>query len=141
MRRLLEKGPHALLALVALAGCGGSSPTAAGNMVGNEVQASPTIAFLPPSISIAVGEKVTWVFGSVGHTVTFDPVIGVPANIDGPSSNTSISRSFPTAGVYTYHCSIHPSMTGSVLVGQSNVVPPPPPPPPPPPGYSRTTGG
>lgn len=141
MPRYYGKGPHALLALIALGGCGGSSPTAAGDMVGNQVQATATIAFLPASISIAVGERITWVFGSVGHTVTFDSVAGAPANIDGANSNTSIARTFSSAGVYTYHCSIHPSMTGSVLVGVSNVVPPPPPPPPPPPGYSRFTGG
>ena len=144
MTKYVGKGQHALLALVALValvGCGGSSPTTTSNMVGNQVQATASIQFVPGNLSIAVGERVTWVFGSVGHNVTFDAVTDAPANIDGANSNTSISRTFGTAGVYTYHCTIHPTMTGSVLVGVSNVVPPPPPPPPPPPGYSRFTRG
>jgi plastocyanin len=141
MTRKFEKGLPTLLALLALAACGGGSPTAASNVVGNLVQATAAIQFTPSSISISPGERITWVFASVGHNVTFDPVVGVPANIDGANSNTSISRAFPTAGVYAYHCNIHPSMTGAVLVGQGSVQPPPPPPPPPPPGYGRFTGG
>jgi plastocyanin len=81
---------------------------------------------------------VTWVFGSVGHNVTFDVVPDAPADIAGANSNTSISRVFSTAGTYNFHCNIHPSMTGFVIVGGSSVMPPPPPPPPPPAGYQKT---
>src|SRR3990172_9555396 len=128
MKKPASRGPHTILALLAMAGCGGSTPTTS-NPVGNRVQATAALQYTPSSISISAGESVTWVFGGVGHTVTFDAVTGVPASIDGANSNTSISRTFATAGVYAYHCTIHPTMTGSVLVGVTEIIPPPPPPP------------
>jgi plastocyanin len=36
-------------------------------------------------------------------------------NIDA-TMNASVSRDFSVAGTYTYHCSIHPEMTGTVIV-------------------------
>jgi plastocyanin len=128
----------------AVAGCSGSTPTApgTGGGNGNNVQASANLTFSPSVITIQPNQSVTWVFGTVGHTVTFDAVAGAPANIgavDSPNANTSASRTFTTAGTYNYHCSIHPEMTGSVVVTSNSVAPPPPPPPPPPPGdpYGR----
>ena len=113
---------------------GGTDSTGGNNNnSGTLVQALPSIAFSPVAITIDVGGTVRWAFGSVGHTVTFDPVTGHPGDIPGPITNTSVSRTFTTAGTFPYHCSIHPSMTGSVQVGQSISQPPPPPPPPPPP--------
>ena len=131
-----------LVAVAITSACGGSStPTmSSGTGSGTQVQALATLAFSPSAVVVPVGATVTWVFGTVGHTVTFDPVAGVPADIGGVNANVSISRTFGTAGVYTYHCSIHPSMTGSVTVGGSGVQPPPPPPPPPPPGYGGPSG-
>ena len=81
------------------------------------VLATSGLSFSPATVNIVTGGDVSWVFQSVEHTVTFNAVTGAPTNIVA-SSNTSVTRSFPTAGVYTYRCLIHPQMTGTVRVGQ-----------------------
>ena len=71
-------------------------------------------AFSPQNLTIKKGTTVTWINrDSAGHTVTADAM--------GPTSATlgtgdSYSYTFNTAGIYGYHCSIHPMMTGTVVV-------------------------
>jgi len=77
--------------------------------------------FLPQSVTIKAGGTVTWSFQSLAHTVTFNQPAppGTPADLGtvaAPYSNTMISRVFTTAGTFNYHCSIHPGMTGVVIV-------------------------
>lgn len=137
--RIMQQVSAAAIAASLLA-CGSSTPTSTNNTGGGtQVQALASLAFSPANVAVQPGATVTWVFGAVGHTVTFDAQAGVPndiGSVSSPNANVSVSRTFTTAGIYTYHCSIHPSMTGSVTVGASTVSPPPAPPPPPPAGYS-----
>jgi plastocyanin len=82
------------------------------------VDATPSIAFTPATITLAVGGTVTFVFGNVGHNVFFDnDPAGAPATIDGVNANRSVQRAFPAAGVYDYYCHIHPGMRGRIVVG------------------------
>jgi len=75
-------------------------------------------AFSPASLSVTADTVVRWTNndGST-HTVTSTTV---PANgtFDSSSltSGSSVCFKFTTTGTYNYHCSIHPSMTGSVAV-------------------------
>lgn len=75
--------------------------------------------FSPSPDTVAAGTTVTFQFGNVAHTVTFD-TDGSPANISslalGGVMEGDSSRTFPTAGTYTYHCSIHTYMMGTVVV-------------------------
>lgn len=96
--------------------CSSDSATGTAGGSNNVVQATAGLAFTPASISVHSGDSVTWQFTGVGHNVAFDAVSGVPASITGSNSNVNISRTFATAGTYTYHCTIHPAMTGSVTV-------------------------
>ena len=121
--------------IVTLAACGGSTGTygssngGSGGIGGygggdnqnpppaNTVNASASLAFSPSTLTINAGEVVTFAFGSVAHNVAFDnPTAATPTDIGGLNTNTSIQRTFTTAGTYNYHCTIHPFMTGAVVV-------------------------
>ena len=90
-----------------------TSPAAASNGTANAAVTVQGFAFGPNNVTIAVGGTVTWTFadGQVAHNVTFDDGNASPTMASG-----SWSRTFPKAGTYTYHCSIHPNMTGTVTV-------------------------
>lgn len=110
------------LAIAALGACGGGgdSPTAPVNQPPAPeatVQAIPSEKFTPGQVTLTVGGTVTFAFGSLAHNVFFDnDPAGAPANIPDPSANKSVTRTFNTAGTYTYNCHIHPGMRGTVIV-------------------------
>ena len=71
-------------------------------------------AFSPQSITVAVGDTVTWSNSDAqNHTATADD-----GSFDtGPiSSGSPKSVTFSTGGTFAYHCRIHPAMTGTVVV-------------------------
>jgi plastocyanin len=79
--------------------------------------------FSPQEVSIPVGTTVTWVWGTnaAGHNVVPDAG-DTPASSGAPASAPhSYSFTFDTPGVYSYHCTTHAGMTGTVTVagGQS----------------------
>jgi plastocyanin len=69
--------------------------------------------FRPPRVTIDRGDRVRWVnVGTVTHTTTSD---------DGDwdhrvSPGDSFTRRFRQAGTFSYHCAIHPEMTGTIVV-------------------------
>jgi plastocyanin len=72
-------------------------------------------SFVPKFISIPIQSIVTWTNDdSIQHTVTFDEE-GLFDS--GPlSPGDTIDNAFDTLGEFGYHCSIHPWMTGRVMV-------------------------
>ena len=74
-------------------------------------------SFTPPANSVTAGQTVTWTWnGSNPHNVTFDdPSVG------NSSTKTSggFTRTFGTAGSFTYICTVHGRaiMSGTVVVG------------------------
>jgi len=101
--------------LIILAGCNlySSTPAASTTPVqGNAVTIS-NFTFTPNVLEVTAGTKVTWTNNdSMGHTV-------VSANLfQSPTLNQGgeFSFTFTTPGTYNYNCSIHPSMTGKVIV-------------------------
>ncbi len=82
----------------------------------------PLCQFTPKNVNITVGGTVTWHnSGGLLHTVTSDQAGAFSFSL--PSSNT-MPNTFASAGTFTYHCSIHPWMTGTVNVSQPTAPPP-----------------
>lgn len=79
------------------------------------VAATVNSTFNPDSVRIATGGTVTWNFSSLDHNVVFNNVAGKPADIP-TTVNTSVDRTFGTAGTFPYRCTIHAGMDGKVLV-------------------------
>jgi plastocyanin len=127
MRRLV--GPLLLVAAVAIiaAACSGTGPSAYGApaSTATTTTAAATTAtnaaaikgfsFQPEVLKVKVGARVTWTNDdAVAHTVTADTNSFASGNLQ---PGGSFSFTFTRPGTYAYHCSIHPSMHGSVVVG------------------------
>ncbi|MEO8908721.1 MAG: plastocyanin/azurin family copper-binding protein [Gemmatimonadaceae bacterium] len=115
------------VALACLIACGGSGsdtvtpppppppPPPGGVSVTNDL-------FTPASRTVTAGSQVSWVWNTcsgdiytgqqcASHSVTFDDGVSSPTQDQG-----SFSRTFAVAGTYPYHCTVHPSMTGTITV-------------------------
>ncbi|MHB1095526.1 MAG: cupredoxin domain-containing protein [Gemmatimonadaceae bacterium] len=119
----------AVAALALLSACGGGgdgSPTAPGNNTpgtpttpttpaANEVIANTSNVFSPSTLTVSKGTTVTFTFQATTHNVTFASVAGAPANISN-TANSGVQRLFATAGTFGYDCTLHPGMSGTVVV-------------------------
>lgn len=94
---------------------GGSSPGSTPPAYHVWVDKSGSMAYQPANIHVKPGDTVTWDFFAA-HTVTSDT--GSSETYDsGLLSTGTFTHTFPTVGVYTYHCTIHgTSMSGTVTV-------------------------
>lgn len=80
------------------------------------VAAGIDAAFTPKRVAIARGGSVTFNFASLEHTVAFNAAAGAPTGISSGGLNAAISRTFGTAGNFSYICTIHAGMSGEVIV-------------------------
>ncbi len=116
-----------VIAGVLIAACGGSgysAPTApsGGGSGGGTANVTITIvgmngnqSFSPNPGSLKAGQTVAWKNNdSITHTATSDSGAFDTGAI--PPGGTSSPITMPAAGTFGYHCSIHPSMTGSLSV-------------------------
>jgi plastocyanin len=95
----------------------GTTPTTSTAQVAPDlINATASLTFDPPTLTTKVGHTVTFAFASVGHNVFFDAATGVPADIPGVNTNSSVARTFNTVGTFMYTCHIHPFMQGTVVV-------------------------
>jgi amicyanin len=70
--------------------------------------------FTPATVTIKVGGTIDWTnHDDIGHTVSF---AGQGINSKVLQRNDRFSHTFDTPGTYTYICSIHPFMHGTVVV-------------------------
>jgi acid phosphatase len=94
----------------------GGMPTAEGGVAGTPGQTQVAIenfSFTPATLTVSAGTIVTWTnHDTVQHTLT-----AADKSYDsGPlESGGTFSHQFTTPGTYTYHCSIHPTMTAQII--------------------------
>lgn len=90
-------------------GGGGTTPPSLATVliVDNEFQ---------PSLSILRSGGIvvwTWATGASEHNVTFaDAALNSPTQTGG----STYTLTFATVGTFDYHCTIHPAMSGSIVV-------------------------
>jgi len=77
-----------------------------------------SVPYNPASFHVAVGGTVTWLnTDSTTHTVTSDPGDSVAFDSGSLSPGGVFRFTFTQPGTYPYHCTPHPQMTGTIVVG------------------------
>jgi plastocyanin len=122
---MTKKHSYAALAtplLIALTLLFAASPNVRANGVGATDQPPATAAevkidnfsFGPQSLTVPVGTTVTWTNrDDIPHTVvSIDGVFKSKVR----DTDEKFSYTFAAAGTYSYFCSLHPKMTGKIVV-------------------------
>jgi amicyanin len=105
-----------VLAAVALlvSGSRGFAASAGQAQVSNVEVKIDNFSFGPASLTVAVGTTVTWTNrDDIPHTVVSDDKAFKSKVLD---TDEKFSYTFTKPGTYGYFCSIHPKMTGKVVV-------------------------
>ena len=99
-----------MLGLLALAG-----PVSAASHGVKMGEANERYFFAPQTQYANVGDTVTWTNGTdVAHTVTSDS--GSELASDSIGDGATFDHTFTAEGTFAYHCTIHPYMTGKIVV-------------------------
>ena len=119
----------ATLILTVSIGCGGSSsttlpsspsptPSPSGQTATVSIVAGArtltTSAYAPNPIDVMAGTTITWMNNdTIAHDATANDGSWGSGTL---AAGAQFSRVFSTAGTFTYHCTIHPGMVGTVTV-------------------------
>jgi plastocyanin len=88
-------------------------PTASAQAAETLVQIDQFI-FAPQRVSVKAGTTVTWVNDDdIPHVVVASNKLFKSKTLD---TNDKFSFTFTTPGTYEYFCSLHPHMTGTIVV-------------------------
>jgi len=97
-----------------LTGTGGTGNTPGSVVPGANEVFIQGMAFNPSTITVTAGTAVTWTNkDAMTHTVTSNPAL---FNSGGLTQGATFTFTFANPGTYSYKCTIHPSMTGTVIV-------------------------
>jgi plastocyanin len=70
--------------------------------------------YLPATLTVPAGTTVTWTsHDDEPHTVTSSEKVFASPGLD---ADETFSYTFATPGTYTYSCTLHPQMTGTIVV-------------------------
>lgn len=101
----------ALASLAAVAG--GVTANAQPKAAPNEVRID-NFTFAPVELTVKAGATVTWTnHDDIPHTVVNADKAFKSKVLD---TGEKFSSTFPTPGTFAYFCSIHPKMTGKIVV-------------------------
>jgi plastocyanin len=137
MRRGLPIRAAALLVICLVSACGGDPESTASNSVSEEMLSDTTVpsedavtetqmsvvitvtglAF-PVEVTVPSGKSVTWINeSSAPHEVQMETFEGAPADEEPVRLGTDEESGLTLEpGTWTYFCTIHPSMTGTLVV-------------------------
>jgi plastocyanin len=91
-----------------------SATTAATITIQTSARTLGTAAFVPNPVNVSQGGVITWSnTDSTTHDMVSDTGVWDSGRI---APNGSFDFTFAAKGSYPYHCSIHPSMIGTVVV-------------------------
>ena len=104
--------------MAAVVACGGADavapPDTSTGGSATAVVSTPGNTFSPPFTTILVGKSVRWEIRGAAHNVIFSTP-GAPANIN-IITNADATRTFNTRGTFPYDCTVHPGMSGEIIV-------------------------
>ena len=106
-----------LLSLSLLAFAGEMKDAGRGLAPGNKIEIKD-FAFNPPTITVKSGEQITWINrDEEPHTVVSVEKQFKKSSALDTDQEFTITAGAP--GTYTYYCSVHPKMTGTIVVEKS----------------------
>jgi plastocyanin len=105
-------------AALAAGACGDSTPAPSGAVTGVSIVSGSstltTTAYSPNPLNVPVGTTVRWTNNdSTPHTTTADAGAW---NSGSMSGGATFDFKFQSAGTFTYHCTLHTGMVGTVVV-------------------------
>src|ERR1051326_5693381 len=100
--------------IAATAGRPSSAPAAAQQKASGTAVKIDNFTFAPVALTIHAGETVRWTnHDDLPHNVVSEDKSFKSKTLD---TDENFSYTFSKPGTYTYYCSIHPRMTGKVVV-------------------------
>lgn len=91
------------------------SPTASGDVTIRVTGINGGMSFSPTTVTVKVGQTVTWQnTDSITHRMLDNGGSFDSGTLSGGATSTPVKLT--TVGAFPYHCTIHPSMTGTITV-------------------------
>jgi len=121
-RKIMKRGlwilvlaaPVFVAAALLISGSGGFTASAEQAQTSNAEVKIDNFSFGPATLTVAAGTTVTWTNrDDIPHTVVSDDKAFKSKVLD---TDEKFSFTFTKPGTYAYFCSIHPKMTGKVVV-------------------------
>ena len=117
MRRSVFVALFIPVAILGIVGVGAKSSAVAAQLKAQNAEVKiDNFSFGPAALTVSVGSTVTWTnHDDIPHTVvsTDNPKAFKSKVLD---TDEKFSFTFTKAGTYAYFCSVHPKMTGKVVV-------------------------